>query len=77
MKTLIFISCLFYSSCAYLPRGSNIRSGVVKTIDFDTIQFYGSAKKFILIGEVFRKEKIKYTVVKFYIDDRLPIIKKL
>ena len=77
MKTLIFISCLFYTSCAYLPRGSNIRSGVVRTIDFDTIQFYGSAKKFILIGEVCMREKIQYTVIKNSTETKSQIIKKV
>lgn len=77
MKKLIFIASMFFTSCAYLSIGSNIRSGIIKTINCDTVQFYGSAKKFILIGEVFRKEKIQYTVVEFYIDNRLPTIKKL
>lgn len=77
MKTLIFISCLFFIGCASLPTGSNIRTGIVKTINSDTIQFYGSLKRFILIGKVSPKEKIQYAVIKNSIETKLPIIKKL
>ena len=77
MKTLIFISCLFFIGCASLPTGSNIRTGIVKTINSDTVQFYGSLKRFILIGRVSPKEKIQYTVIKNSTETKLPIIKKL
>lgn len=77
MKTLIFISCLFFIGCASLPTGSNIRTGIVKTINSDTVQFYGSLKRFILIGRVSPKEKIQYAFIKNSTETKLPIIKKL
>lgn len=77
MKTLIFISSLFFIGCASIPTGSNIRSGIVRTINRDTVQFYGSAKRFILIDQVAHKEKIQYTIIKNSTQTNLPIIKKL
>ena len=74
---LSFAFSLLLTSCSVLSIGSNIRTGTVKTIHSDTIQFYGNKRLYILQGKTTINEVIQYTVIKPFSDTSLCIIKKL
>lgn len=74
---LSFAFSLLLTSCSVLSIGSNIRTGTVKTIHNDTIQFYGNKRLYILQGKTTINEVIQYTVIKSVSDTSICIIKKL
>ena len=74
---LSFVSSLLLTSCSVLPISSNVRTGTVKTIHNDTIQFYGSKRLYILQGKTTLNEVIQYTVIKSASTTKLCTIKKL
>lgn len=81
MKNILLLFCFILTiiSCANLPQGSNIRTATIRSINGDTINFYGSKKKFILEKntQVSIEEKIQYTILKNGTGNYLPIIRKL
>lgn len=79
MKQLFFIIiiAIITSSCRVFPTGSNIRTGTVRAIHNDTVQFYGSKKLYILRGSTMPNEKFQFTVLKNSTDTSLCVIRKL
>lgn len=64
-------------SCRSLPTGSNIRSGTIRSISNDTVNFYGKKRLYILVGKAKIKETIQFTVIKISTDTSLCKIKKI
>lgn len=73
---LIFTLFILFQSCILFPRGSDIRTGIIRSINKDTINFYGSKKKFILENMYPLKvqDTIQYTTLT---NSSFPIIRKL
>lgn len=86
MKKIILPLCFIFVTaiigCSGILQGSNVSSGIVHTINHDTLTFFGNRNKYVCMTDHHTsspivEEHIRFTFIKLSTDTSLTIIKRI